>query len=679
MNSKINKTSSPKPILVRPRFLLLIFLVLAALMISSALIELQQSKIELLSLMSDQAHSFLESLIIASQNALAMNDQMEKSYRERSLNNASVIKKLYQEKKITETRLKEIAEQNKIFRINIFNPDGENIYSSHPGQPSDLPENIDPEDLLYPIFDGDQDTLIIGMRHARSQGGYRYIVALAAEDRSAIVLNVDAQELIDLRKTTGFGILLRKIANNPGIIFIALQDSVSILAASGAVTDLEAIRHDSFLYKAYSDSLFLTRTVTLDSLQVFETVLPFTYQNQTVGLFRLGLSLQPVQVINDRIYRRLIIITIVLVIIGFIIFTFILIRQRYDLLHKQYEEIETYSSNIIQKVSDAIIVYDGENRIKVINRAAEILCGCTEREVLSLSLHALIPDVLAKQILNDPSTMQQIDGIINQQSRYLLVSKTRLSDRQASEMTILVLRDLTEQKRLEDQVQRKERLSAMGQLASGVAHEIRNPLNTIGTIVQQLDKDFEPLKQGQEYHQLAGLVYKEVRRINDSIEKFLRFSRPEPINPAPFLLSDLLEQLKLQYQALVDSHNVQFRLDLRWDGMVRWDLQQMKQVFMNLFQNALEAIETKGVIQVIVNSTQHEKVEISVHNDGQEIPDSIKSKIFNLYFTTKAKGTGIGLSIVQRIILEHDGIISVESQPGQGTSFIIRMPVNVYK
>ncbi len=665
--------------MVRPRFLLLIFLVLAALMISSALIELQQSKIELLSLMSDQAHSFLESLIIASQNALAINDQMEKSYRERSLNNAAVIKKLYQEKKITEIRLNEIAKQNKIFRINIFNPDGENIYSSHPDQPSDLPENIDPEDLLYPIFDGDQDTLIIGMRHARFQGGYRYIVALAAEDRSAIVLNVDAQELIDLRKTTGFGILLRKIANNPGIIFIALQDTASILAASGAVTNLEAIRHDSFLNKAYIDSLFLTRTVTLDSLQVFETVLPFTYQNQTIGLFRLGLSLQPVQVINDRIYRRLIIITIVLVIVGFIIFTFILIRQRYDLLHKQYEEIETYSSNIIQKVSDAIIVYDGENRIKVINRAAEILCGSTEREVLSLSLHALIPDMLAKQILNDPSTMQQINGIINQQSRYLLVSKTRLSDRQTSEMTILVLRDLTEQKRLEDQIQRKERLSAMGQLASGVAHEIRNPLNTIGTIVQQLDKDFEPLKQGQEYHQLAGLVYKEVRRINDSIEKFLRFSRPELINPSPFLLSDFLKQLKLQYQALVDSQNVQFRLDLRWDGMVRWDHQQMKQVFMNLIQNALEAIETKGVIQVIVNSTQHEKVEISVHNNGQEIPDSIKSKIFNLYFTTKAKGTGIGLSIVQRIILEHDGIISVESQPGQGTSFIIRIPVNVYK
>jgi signal transduction histidine kinase len=216
-------------------------------------------------------------------------------------------------------------------------------------------------------------------------------------------------------------------------------------------------------------------------------------------------------------------------------------------------------------------------------------------------------------------------------------------------------------------VENKERLSAMGQLASGVAHEIRNPLNTISTIVQQLDKDFEPVKQNQEYHQLAGLVYKEVRRINDTIERFLKFS------------SDLLEQVKLQYQALLESKNIKFRLELNWNKMVTWDHQQMKQVFINLIQNALEAIETGGLISISTNAAGNDEVEITVFNDGPEIPESIKSKIFNLYFTTKARGTGIGLSIVQRIILEHDGIISVENQPEPGTSFCIRMPVQVHK
>jgi two-component system sensor histidine kinase HydH len=668
-----------KRITIQPRILIVIFLVLAALMIVNALIELYQSKIELLTLMGKQAHSFLESLIIASQNALAINEQLEKSYREKLLNNAFMIKKLYEEKRVSNYRLSQIATQFKIYRINIFNSGGEKIYSSHPQQHPDLPENIDPQDLLYSIFDGEQDTLIIGIKPARYQPGYRYVVALAAEDRSAIVLNVDAQELLDLRKTFGFGVLLRRVADNPGIIFIALQDTSSIIAASGKVTHLEGIGQSHFLNEAYSDSSFLTRTITLDSVQVFEVVHPFIYHNQTIGLFRLGLSLQPVQAINDRIYHRLLIITIVLILIGFIIFTFILIRQRYDLLQKQYKEVETFSSNIIQKVSDAIIVYDWEKKIKVINRAAEILFGRTEREVLGLTLNILLPDHLVRQILNEPSTMQQISGYFNLQTRYLLVSKTPLTYRNNSDITILVLRDLTEQKRWEEQMQRKERLSAMGQLASGVAHEIRNPLNTIGTIVQQLDKDFEPLKQGAEYHQLARLVYKEVRRINDSIEKFLKFSRPEPINPTPFRLGDLLLQLQQQYQSLLASRQIQLNLNLLWDGLVTWDIQQMKQVFMNLIQNALEAISTAGIIEISVNSSNHQEIEISVRDNGSGIPEAIKSKIFNLYFTTKAKGTGIGLSIVQRIILEHNGILSAESLPGQGTTFIMRMPVQVAK
>jgi two-component system, NtrC family, sensor histidine kinase HydH len=662
---------------LQPKTLLLIFFVLASLMVASALIELYQSRIELLTLMSEQAHSFLESLIVASQNALAINEQLEKTYRDRLLSHASIVKTLYEQKKINNTRLNDIATQNNLFRINIFNRLGEKMYTSHPGLHPDLPANVDPQDLLFSIFEGEQDTLIIGMKPARLQPGYRYVVALATNDRGAIVLNADAREIIHLRQTTGFGILLRKLVNNPGIIYVALQDTVSIIAASGKVTKLEAIRQSSFLDKAYTDSLFLTRSVDLDSLQVFEAVHPFSYENQTIGLFRLGLSLEPVQAINHRIYYRLIIITLVLVVTGFIMFTFILIRQRYDFLQKRYREVETFSSNIIQKVGDAVIVHDWENKIKIVNRAAEILFGRPENEVRGLPLGVLFPDNPGGLILNGSSAMQQISGTFNRRFRYLLISRTTLPEETGGGLTILVIRDLTDQKRLEEQVQRKERLSAMGQLASGVAHEIRNPLNTIGTIVQQLDKDFEPVRQGEEYHQLAGLVYKEVRRINDSIEKFLKFSRPEPIQPVPFVFGDLLLQLQQQYHSLLASQQIQMKINLNWNGVVTWDPQQMKQVFMNLIQNALEAINQNGWIQISVNSQTGNEIEISVYDNGPGIPEAVRSKIFNLYFTTKARGTGIGLSIVQRIILEHDGIIGLESQPGQGSNFILRIPVGV--
>ena len=132
------------------------------------------------------------------------------------------------------------------------------------------------------------------------------------------------------------------------------------------------------------------------------------------------------------------------------------------------------------------------------------------------------------------------------------MSKSLFHDQEEIENIILVIRDLTEQRRLEDQMQREQRLTAMGELASGVAHEIRNPLNTIGTIIQQLNKDFEPEKNPEEYHELAELVQGEVKRINETVEDFLRFARPEPIHPELFEVQHLLEMIEKQYQYLLE-------------------------------------------------------------------------------------------------------------------------------
>jgi len=219
----------------------------------------------------------------------------------------------------------------------------------------------------------------------------------------------------------------------------------------------------------------------------------------------------------------------------------------------------------------------------------------------------------------------------------------------------------------------------MGELASGVAHEIRNPLNTIGTIVQQLDKDFEPLNEKDEYHQLARLVYNEVKRINETIQDFLRFARPEPLHPSTFLLADLLNELETQYKSLLKSKKIHLTATLQWAGEVYWDRKQIKQVMVNLIQNAMEAIDHDGSISIIIKRLPENHVLITIEDDGSGMPENTRINIFNLYFTTKAKGTGIGLSIVQRIIHEHGGIISVDSEQGIGTVFTIRMPVEVLK
>jgi PAS domain S-box-containing protein len=494
------------------------------------------------------------------------------------------------------------------------------------------------------------------------------------------VLNIDARRILAFKQHTGFGALLRNVTlDNPRIIYAALQDTANILAASGNVKVLERVTTSDFLRRSWQDSLLLTRIVAFDSLEVFEAVHPFVYNNETVGLLRVGLSIEPIQDINERIYRRLIIITIVLVVLGSFMITFIFTRQRFSLLQKQYIVVETYSGNIIDNVSDAIIVFDQVAGIKIFNSAAEKLSNLKKDEVLGTSPSRLFSEPDGHKILSESSLLQHVNCVFSGQTKYLLISKSCFFDSGGVENIILVMRDLTHQKRLEEQVEREKRLTAMGELASGVAHEIRNPLNTIGTIIQQLKKDFEPKRDSDEYHELAGLVASEVKRINETIQDFLRFARPEPIQVQPFQVEILFRQLVKQYHYLMKERQINLDIVLNWKGEVLWDHGQILQIFMNIIQNAVDAIGENGSILISLNKINDRMLEIRVNDDGPGMSDKIRSNIFNLYFTTKAKGTGIGLSIVQRIVYEHGGIIMVESDKLKGSSFIIHLPIRFNK
>ena len=249
-------------------------------------------------------------------------------------------------------------------------------------------------------------------------------------------------------------------------------------------------------------------------------------------------------------------------------------------------------------------------------------------------------------------------------------------DENGNENTVLIIKDLTELKKLERQISRNEQMNAMGQLASGVAHEIRNPLNSIATIVQQLDKDFEPINDKDEFHSLAKIVSKEVQRMNRTIENFLRFSKPEPILKNKFQLKDLLTAIEEQFAPLLKEKGIKFSLKENWDGIVNWDKNQIKQVLINLITNSIESIKDSGEIVLIISKID-KNVELKLSDNGEGIPKENLQKIFNLYFTSKAKGTGIGLSIIQRIVNEHSGIVTVESTQEKGTSFTISIPINI--
>jgi len=662
---------------LQPKSLLLIFIVVAILVISSALFELYQSKKEMYDLMAEQSHSLLESTLAASNNALLSYETIDKELKKRLLNNANMVKLLYEGNQVNNRLLAKIADENNIYRINIFKSDGVKQFSNHTQIHSDLEEKNSPQKILQPIFNNVLDTLVLGIKASRYEDEYRFAVAVAAKNRSAIVLNIDAEELLIFRNNIGFGSLLKKLVLSDKIIYAALQDSNNILAASGKVEHLESYRESLFLQKAFMDSTFTWRTVESDSLEIFEAVHPFTYKNRVVGLFRLGLSLEPLNAINVRIVRRIVVIGIILFILGSLLLTYIFTRQNFDLLQKRFKVVEGYSNKVIQNVSDAVMVLDENNNIKIINSAASTMFGINDSSVIGKKLNQIFAADNCQNILNAQNGLEQVDCLINNRKKYLLVSKSEFVAEENSTNTILVIRDLTNQKLMEEQIQRKERLVAMGELASGVAHEIRNPLNTISTITQQLNKDFQPKSNEEEFYSLSNLVAKEVKRINETIKSFLHFSKPEKIELKEFLLSDLLDQIEKQYGPMLGEKSSSLKIQMNWDGNVNWDRNQIQQVIMNLVQNAFDSIEKDGEIIIQIDEYDDNQVALIVSDNGNGIPEHIVNKIFNLYYSTKAKGTGIGLSMVQRIIVEHGGSISVESEKGKGSIFSIILPINL--
>lgn len=662
---------------LRPKLLVFIFIALAGLMVISALIELRSSKQELLRLMEDQTRSQLETLLLASDNALRSNELLESTFDQRLFRVAEMVQTQIRQREVTNRGLQKLVTASGIKAISIFNKHGDVKLFNESSDNPQVGATLNAVENLQPIFSGQRDTLYLGLQTGQGPQASQYAVAVATEDSSAIVLSLDAEPLLHFRRQTGFGVLLRQIITNPGIVYAALQDTTGIIAASGNITQLESVANSIFLRSVLSDSALHTRQTDFDSIAVFEAAEPFYYQENLVGIFRLGLSMAPIEAINSRIYRRIISMTVVLFGLGFIVFVAIIARQNYDLLQRQYQMVETYSSNIIDNVGDGIIVAGEKSGVQVFNQAAGELFSIHPREAIGESLRVILGEETCAKILQNDASIREIQCEINGTTKSLIVSKTEFTDTQRENNIIVVFRDLTEQKRLQDQAQRNERLTAMGELASGVAHEIRNPLNAIGTIIQQLRRDFKPANDVEEYEQLTELVSQEVKRINETIQHFLQFTRPLSVQMEPFQLSELLSKIERQYQSLANEHDIEFSVAQQWDGEVRWDRQQMQQVLMNLLQNAIDALEDGGSLSIIVSEIQHDHLEIRVIDDGPGIPEPIRQKIFNLYFTTKPKGTGIGLGIVQRVVIEHGGVITVDSQPGKGTTFIIQVPQRV--
>jgi signal transduction histidine kinase len=238
----------------------------------------------------------------------------------------------------------------------------------------------------------------------------------------------------------------------------------------------------------------------------------------------------------------------------------------------------------------------------------------------------------------------------------------------------LVIKDLTDTKRLEDEAKKNEKLSAMGELASGVAHEIRNPINAIGMIAQRLNKEFSPKENSDEYFDITHLLKTEVNRINKIITQFLNYAKPLEISLKQIEINSYLKEIYRLFEAQAKQKSIKFILQGNEKLSLRIDTDLIKQALMNIIQNAFDAVTADGEVVIKYFKLKNDLI-IQISDNGVGIPTEQQKKIFDLYFTTKKDGNGLGLSISQKIISQHKGSITVSSKINKGTTFKIILPI----
>ncbi len=358
--------------------------------------------------------------------------------------------------------------------------------------------------------------------------------------------------------------------------------------------------------------------------------------------------------------------------------------------------VKEYFANVIDSVGDGVIVLDNPGVVTLINPAAEEITGVSRRQAEGNPFAAIfggeayLMEMVEKTSATGMTISDYENLVLKKGSHITPVSATTSPLLLANGErigTILVLRDLTNIRELEEAVRQADRLSTLGTLAAGLAHEIKNPLGGIKGAAQLLERE---LPSGSELGEYIKVMLKEVGRVNKIVEELLNLTTPRKLRIDKINLNQILGDIVILQKRAAKRKKISFlqNFDLSIPPFLA-DEALLTQLFLNLIKNAAEAVVEatgSGAIKItsrVVSDYSLTKkgerpsrfVAIDISDDGPGMKKDQIEHIFTPFFTTKSKGTGLGLAICQKIVSEHRGMIKVDSEPGKGTTFTVMLPL----
>lgn len=672
---------------LRVGHLSLVVLLLAVIIFLTASYSIRRNRSALLQVMSGQGESLIEALVMAAENTVASQSLVEETIADKLSDLATSLDFWNSTGGLTNTKLTQVAQDAGYLRLDVVNQFKKVVKSSEVG--ADLKIYSDSTGLLLPAVEEafakhlDRVSAMLPESNLLPQGGFLFLQKSRFLPVYILVL-VSADLWDEMEKQIGIGYLVQKMGQEPGIEFVAMQAPEGIAFASKNVEELYKIETDPFLKEALSQNKARSRIARFQGRELLEVVKPFRSPQYPEGIFRIGLSLDSYQKSVASFSRQTMLVSAAIFLAGLLLVVIVIINQNYLALKEALQKAESLTASILESMESGVLAIDSSGSITTFNQVAERLFSRSREQVIGENYLKAFPqdEWLISRILRQNTKVRDFEFSLKSLSgeeKKLLVSNSGIFNRAGKlQGAISVIHDITELKRLEEESRRSERLSALGSLAAGVAHEIRNPLNAISIAAQRLKNEFTPSRNEADYESFLVSILSEIKRLDQIVNQFLSLARSQKMHLEPtdaaFYLAEILKLAKIE----ADEKNIGLQRKLQDSATVRIDRQEMKKALLNIVLNGIQAMDPGGTLTLETHRLAEEnRLQIVISDTGKGIPKEDLPRIFLPYFSTKEKGSGLGLAIAHRVVTDHNGKIEVKSEPGKGTTVVITLPMAV--
>lgn len=344
---------------------------------------------------------------------------------------------------------------------------------------------------------------------------------------------------------------------------------------------------------------------------------------------------------------------------------------------KRSSDMERYQANILRSLPSAVMVADDGGRITIFNRRAEEISGFHRSEAEGKKIGDIFGDQVFSVIDRRGPLESELEYFNRSGERlFLKVFLTPLVDENGDrDGSVIIFHDITRERMLEESLERGKRLATMGEMAAKLAHEIRNPLGGIELFASNLKKS---MIDNPRARKMAENICSGVATLNHLVANVLQFARVDKPALSEVSVRAAVEDALILSLHLVERSGIEVIKDFPpLQVAVMGNGEMMKQAFLNIILNAVQAMEDGGRLKISMETQDGGRIRVVFDDDGKGIPAAVRERVFDPFYSTKERGSGLGLAIVHNIVEAHNGSLSIESEEGRGTRVTVSLPANI--